>query len=268
MSAIISGLFLMLLYLLCKLPWIKNIGIKHILVLSVFLLIIQIWLISLYYFKTGWDVGCIIDSARQAARGETVTAYSFSRYPNNIVLTWAFSKVFSLGDIVKRSGNKTYFLLIIIQSVINTLSGVLTYRATRIATNEQIAFAGFVTYWALVGLSPWTSIPYSDSWGLIFPIAIINLHLAKEKADTPSDCIKWILIGFTALIGYKIKPQIFIVLISIIITEVACSFPKFKSAEVYRRMICIVLGIAVAYGATELIIRDFGFPINKEKHSE
>ena len=133
---LLAGIFLILLYLICKIPWVRDVGIKHISGLSLILLIIQIWLISLYYFKTGWDVGCIIDSARQAARGEAVTAYSFSRYPNNIVLTWAISKVFSLGDIVKISENKTYFLLIIIQSIINTLAGVLTYRAARMNSDQ------------------------------------------------------------------------------------------------------------------------------------
>ena len=238
-----------------------SIGLKHIITISTLLFFLQLWIISLYYFKTGWDVGGVLKSAEQAARGNVIDAYPFSRYPNNITLTWIFSKIFSFGYAINISEKHTYFLLIVVQCLLCNLTGILTYRASRLIIDENAAVVAFTAFWALVGLSPWISIPYSDSWGLIFPIGLLNLYCIYPSVKTSKESIKWLFIGAVAFFGYKIKPQIFIVFIAMVMTELS----KAHFKETAKGFVAAIVGIIIAIGGTSYIVHDFGYEVNKEE---
>lgn len=101
---------------------------------------------------------------------------------------------------------------ILLNCVISSVTGWLTYQNVLHFCTHRWAIIGFVLYWGLVGISPWVGIPYSDSLALAFPSLILFLYTHNF---TP--ILKWNLIGFLSGIAYNIKPQSFLIFIAIVI---------------------------------------------------
>ena len=62
---------------------------------------VQLYVVSNYYFITGWDAGVLCDAARGIAEGQTYgkgsfLSYYFSTYPNNLFLLSVFSGIMKL----------------------------------------------------------------------------------------------------------------------------------------------------------------------------
>ena len=97
----------------------------------------QIWLMKYYVFQTGWDVQGIIMSAWQAARGEVIDAYTFSVYPNNILLTYIFSRILRFGTAIGLTEYHSYDLLLVLQSFLSFLAGLLLFYAIDQVTKKK-----------------------------------------------------------------------------------------------------------------------------------
>lgn len=202
----------------------KKIKVKNnrcIFIVAFILFLCQIVLIYCYYFETDWDVLRIIDTAYRLAEKDNVVLKFpnyFSHYPNNIFIMMLFSKIIALSNIVG-VGKYSYFIILVVQSVLNNLTGILIYFVLRkISQKQYLAWTGYVFYILLIWISPWVSIPYSDSIGLIFPISILYLYLVL-------DCKKFFIlkiigIGVLSTIGYFVKPQIIIISIALIIITI------------------------------------------------
>ena len=108
----------------------------------------------------------------------------------------------------------------------------------------------YILYTLIVGLSPWVSIPYSDAIGLFFPTMIYYLYIYRNKHK--NSLVVWMNIAVFTWIGYKIKPQVVILFIGIVLIEIL-SFIKEKT--VYKKTIIgILLGIIIAeFGVNTLI---------------
>ncbi len=173
-----------------------------------------------YYFYTDWDVGFqIIPNAEVIACREytKIDNYYFSLYPNNILLVFVFSIVIKLATILHIEN--WYMGLIILQCAIYGIVGWLIYRVADILFKDKCyVLLVWVLYLCLCGFSPWVVIPYSDSVGLLFPVMILYLYLKyKQQSDLKARLKKIVILTIVAYIGYKIKPQIGIITIAIII---------------------------------------------------
>ena len=104
---------------------------------------------------------------------------------------------------------------------------------------------GYELYVLLVGLSPWVSIPYSDSMGLLFPCLIAWLTFRRLRGGLGRTLLRWGLIGVCACIGYRIKPQILILLIIIIIVH--CARVGLRASRTFDMLICLGVASAVAF---------------------
>lgn len=243
----------------------KSFTFKHIVLIAAVVMLLQIWLMSQYYFKPGWDPYGLIGAAKQAANGDKIDAYPFSQYPSNLVLTWIFSKVFKLGQYICLSMEQSYFLLLIIQCILSNIAGILTYLITLRLTNRNIAFVIGLMFILSVELSPWISIPYSDSWGLVLPVTIFGIYFLYSPEQLKGTIFKWIAIGSIAYFGFKIKPQVFIVLIAIVIIEVLEGVVTKQKKKLAKQILCLGIGMCISIGVVACIINDFGFELDKEK---
>lgn len=194
---------------------------KVIILCSLCFLIFQMFLTWNYYFKTDWDVETIVEAAYEVVSGQQedwVIDY-FSRYPNNRLLVLIYSciiRIFALFHLE----NKAYMGFLLFQCVISWGTGLLLYNLSRKLLNSRvIAFETWGIYCFLIGLSPWVSIPYSDSVGLIFPVAILTIYLKTLSLQSIS-FFQWYLMISLSYIGYKIKPQIVIVMIAIVLISI------------------------------------------------
>lgn len=236
--------------------------------ISVVLLVIQIVAVYHYYFITDWDIYAIFNCSSAIAHGEDTSQFLdyFSQYPNNLMLVFIFSKIIQLADFIGFY-ELEYFCLLVFQCVISWLTGIVLYFLLKIICNDSlIRVMGYVLYILIVGISPWVAVPYSDSVGLLFPVLIIFLYSIRQKR---LKVCRWFLIAFLSYLGYKLKPQILIVLIAIImiqgLTVYKNGISEFSGKRSVKCVIAFLLGIVCSVFCVFIAIDSLDMEIDKEK---
>ncbi|MBO5057645.1 MAG: hypothetical protein J6C64_14995 [Lachnospiraceae bacterium] len=231
---------------------------------SVIFFVFLCFLCSRYYFKTGWDVKYVLDNSELIASGSysELCHWYFSRYPNNILLTYLFALVIRSCSFLHISNY--YLVLIYIQCMIYAYIAFLLYRSVCLLLNDRLyALTAYMLYLGLVGLSPWVVIPYSDSIGLFFVLTIFYLYLRFSFTKKPSLIF---FIAFLSYMGMKIKPQVIIITIAIIII----SFCRILSEKCTIKDFLTVftaafIGLLTAFILVQAAARFSGLEINKEE---
>ncbi len=82
-----------------------------------------------YAFTPNWDVGMMCDNALILAGddAEAMNHMYFSRYPNNILLTWLLAMSFRFGRLIGLKQIQFYFVGLAVQSLGFALSAYLAY---------------------------------------------------------------------------------------------------------------------------------------------
>lgn len=245
---------------------------KFILFLTLILFILEVYIANNIYFKTGWDAGFINNIAQAIAEknNDVVinSSYYFSHYPNNIIITLLFSLIIHIHTMIGfiQPGDG-YFGIIIFQCFLFALTGLLIYRIIAAYTrSNKYAYLGWIFYVVLLGLSAWYVIPYSDGTGLIFPVLILYIY---QKLDNQKlTIVKWGLIMLLSYWGYRIKPQVIIILIAIIIVELIKFFSYSIDLKIIKKKIivlltCVFVGV-FSIKTNESLVHKSGFILNKE----
>ncbi len=184
------------------------------LIISLLLCVLQILFIWNYYIETNWDVGVLVEVARDAVAGKDINVHEwyFSENPNNLLLLRIFIWVFSIAHWLG-IGQSDVFLMLVLQCLLVWLSGAMLFQLLCKLHNRKMAWVGYFLYFSLVTISPWVSIPYSDTMALVFPLAMLWLAFTSVCKRLN---MRLLLICLVAVVGYKIKPQTILVLVSLI----------------------------------------------------
>lgn len=170
-----------------------------------------------YYFSTDWDVEWVMTAAEAVAHGESMEEFEeyFSTYPNNLFLVWLYGAIIRIFQWI----NINYKMgILLFQCILSWITGLLLFDTTKqILKSRSAAWFAWIMYIILIGMSPWVSIPYSDSIGLVFPISILWFWLRMEKNVENRKWQYAVVIGLLTATGYRIKPQIVIITIAICI---------------------------------------------------
>lgn len=238
-----------------------------VLFVSCILLVFQIIAVRQYFFSSGWDVyGVFSSSLREAKNLYDDNEIYFQRYPNNLLLLFIFSRLLKLVFSWGFSELEGYFAFIVLQCAISWISGLLTYFCTlKITGKYKTGMIAYALYVVFICVSPWVSIPYSDSLGLVFPLSILYSYLDDKNEKTLGIVFRWIFIGFLTYFGYKIKPQIVIVTIAIILAE---TLKLFRNRVFYVniiRILCFFLGIVFSLFCTKLMCSQLNIQPDREK---
>ncbi len=195
------------------------------------------------FFYSDWDPAAIVQGVYSLLDGhpETAGVDYYSNHPNNLLLVWLYHKVLLISSMV---GIRSIIAIVVFQCIILAFSEYLFYRILADILNNRVqAYVGLFIFELWWGLSPWFIITYSDEAGFIFPLILIRLYQkitrckyncrnGNAKADrgckestkkVPEVLVYpgyWVLMGVIAGIGYFIKPQIVIVFIVCVITEI------------------------------------------------
>lgn len=233
---------------------------KTVLALSAFLFFIQLFLIFHYYFYTDWDVQELLKNAIALSdkNFSELNNFYFSRYPNNILLTVFFSKIFTLFNGLLGQ-DFAYVFLLVIQSILNVLSGFLILKVTLLLTkSEKYAFFSYWLYLLILWISPWVVIPYSDSMGLIFPILMYYIYTHPKMHYI----LKSVLLSAIGIIGYSVKPQIAIMIIAIIMVSLLTQ--KIEMKPLIAAIIAIFVVSFPMFFAINRINSTAGFALDYE----
>lgn len=239
-------------------------------IIFVVMCLIQIYVSYHIYFYTGWDAGDEVLPASQAlADGlpQHIDNWYFSLYTNNITLAIFYGGIlkigalFGAGNIYTDSG---IMLLISIQCILLSLTGYLICACVYdLSHSYKLAFLSCAFFCALLGSSPWVVIPYSDSMGLVFPVAIFRLYQMQKNRKYIIG--KWCGIVILTFWGYTIKPQVAIITIAIVMIEVlSCSKKKYLNRYTVAFLLSVMLCIGISQGVYTLLIRQSGMQIDTQ----
>ncbi len=176
------------------------------------LFILQLFIAYNISFRTDWDAGAIITYAEKIAfeGARTVDSQYFSSYPNNLPLVYTLALLFKIGSVVLPSMPYGFVLAVnsffVCSSVCLSVFCIYKITENRTATLISTCLGMF-----LIGLSPWITVPYTDTIGMIFPSIALFFYLFVNKPF-----FKYLLCSGAVLVGYLYKPTIVIVMIAIV----------------------------------------------------
>lgn len=229
------------------------------------LLGLQIFLAKQIYFISDWDIGMVQTAALEIAKTGIQRLFSgyFQMYPNNILLTLLLSGVMKVSLALQVD---PYFGCIIINILLVDLAGILSIRCVRQMTKSYVAMIGcFLLFAALIGLSAWIVIPYSDTVFMFTPVLAFSLYLDTRNGNRLF--LKWAGIVCVSVFGALIKPTCIIALIAIFILNL---FSALRSKPPHPlKSTLMPLGILISvlllfFGTYQAAVRITGKSINPD----
>lgn len=238
---------------------------KEIRILSAAVFSLQAYLFFNIYFLSGWDVEVVVTVAENIAEGNPLFWHNyFSRYPNNLGITWVLTLLFRINNALGNAAEPVYFV-ILVQCAASCMAGYLLFQVVKDMTGAASGFGAWLVYILHVAFSPWLTIPYTDAMTLLIPISVLRLYQTAKAGTHP--VVKWAAIGFLSAFGYKLKPQCAIILIAIVICEGVGFFGK--NAHLASRL--KQLGILLTGAAAALtllggiLLPSLGYEVDKEQ---
>ena len=203
---------------------------RTVLVFATLFFVVQVYIFYCIYFETGWDSGgAIIPAVRELLTHGNVNDLDityFKRYPNNLFLVHYY---YALLKISGKIGfiSETYQLMpiVVCNCIISSLSCLMVFFICEKRISTKWVWTIYIWMLIVVGLSPWNVVCYSDPFALFFPICMLYIYM---------NCgfnlyLKYSIIILLGYIGYSTKPQVLIMLMAIIITElIRCMKQKLK----------------------------------------
>lgn len=238
------------------------------------LLFLTIWFLNNWISKEiatmlPADISVVQGTAYQVAEG-TDLGYQFyySIYPNNIPIAWILGKLYAFARInFGEHYNVPELFWFQVECVLFSATGFFICLSVKKLTKNIMATGiAFVISFFLVCLSPWKTAPYTDGFGILFPVLAIYCYLSYKEAK--SDVGRLISIGCAilfAMIGGFIKPNIYLVVMAIVAVELIDTIKKKKTLcyVVAEIVMVAVLGFG-AVKARDAILGDMGLEFNKE----
>ena len=179
---------------------------------------------NIYSLQSG-DMYSVLQSAFSLARGETqyVCYDYFEIYPNNIPITALYASALKLWMRTGAEPSLERFaaMLMALQCAGGALAGTAYMAlAVRLTGRRSAAFAMLGGYTALIALSGWMSVPYSDPAVLAVPALTAWLDLrSRESAGWGGRLGFSALAGLIGGAGMMIKPQSTMVLCAVLFCE-------------------------------------------------
>lgn len=234
---------------------------------TVLIFFLQVFAASQYWFRTAWDVPSVNNTALAIAHGDDPTKlrWYFSQYPNNLMLIRVFSVFYRIAHALGLH-EQEYFVLICIQCLLNSLTGLLLAQVVhKLFENRGIVVLGYSLYVFLLGISPWVSVPYSDSTGLPLPLIITAIYVNREKFRF--SWLPWLGMAVIAVIGCHIKPQIVIAFIAVLIAGalrwLRDGFSRKNLLRLAAGGCAVIVGLSCSFVLCRAAINSMDFRVNK-----
>lgn len=161
-------------------------------------------------FQPGWDAGIMEILAHGLAYDYLPperAVLSIDQYPNNALLTALLTRWLELcrwGGVDDRE-----LQLVGINALVMCAAIGVAYGLARRVSSPTAAYVTLFLAGALLTLSPWIGIAYSDTLGMIFPVTIAWLYVRLRAATArPVVAGLWFAIALVGSLGYQVKPTV------------------------------------------------------------
>lgn len=178
----------------------------------------------------GWDAQHLVDAAQAQAAGPGQAqewAPYFARFPNNLLLATLLG---GYVELLTALGVTDVLAGVVVLNALTLSSAVvLVYLSARRVGGPAVAYTTLLLCAVFIGLSPWIAVPYSDTTGMPFPVAILYLFLRAREATGPAQKVAWWgALGLVGVVGYRIRPTILFAVLAAVIVGVL-------AADAWRR---------------------------------
>ncbi len=244
-------------------------------------------------FDMSVDQGIVRRAAMDVAHGVPFGyRFEFSIDYNNIPITYILGRLYRLAEGWEWFRHDPEYLWIIVGCLSVTLAGFCCCQIVKKITENVIAvLIAFALYLATAGICPWKYIPYTDSYGILFPVLCFLLYLYYRDCEHRAGKVILLFLAFLAgTIGGFIKPSGHIAVLAVLGAEgagfLAAVIRWFRSRKPEREkrdgagrqirasgafLLMGLLFFCILYGGTELcqkyIINDIGLEYNEELES-
>lgn len=243
-----------------------------------------LWLSRETVFDMSVDQGIVREAAKDVAhRVPFGYQFVFSMNYNNLPITYVLGRLYRLAEGWTRFGHNPEYLWIMTGCMMVTAAGFCCCEIVKKLTrNVAAVLITFALYFVTAGLSPWKGIPYTDSYGILFPVLCILLYLCSRDRER---MFGKVLLLFCSLLagaaGGFMKPNAYIAVLAVLAAEgirfleTLLRFAREKGAERKNDMrsagIYLILGLfftGILYGGNSLamdyIVQDMELEYNEE----
>ncbi|MDE7353430.1 MAG: hypothetical protein K2O06_10320 [Acetatifactor sp.] len=219
-------------------------------------------------FGLPWDIMVTRKIAHTIVERPLGYEYYYSMYPNNIPIIYLLSRLYRWA---KEMGNYPYvfdFIWLQVNCALISLGGYFCCLTVKKLTGNVSATAlGFLVYLALAGISPWKIAPYTDTYGMVFPIFCFYFYVCFRQADRVWKKYVYFALSLAGgMIGGYIKTSVYIVVIAIFGVEIIGLLRDFrKNWKFFLPGAFLVIFLAWGEGVyTDYIIDEIGLEYNEE----
>lgn len=230
---------------------------------------VNVWIAKEIGFYPPWDIMVARSVAHEIAYGRPLGYFSYlSTYSNNIPISYILGKLYRKAMEMQNYPYVYDFIWIQVNCALISIAGFFSCLLAKKLTKKLMpVIAIFFLYLVLVGISPWKIAPYTDTYGLIFPIICIYFYVSYRKAERLWSKYLCILLSIAAgMFGGFIKPNVYIVVIAILGNEIVCFLADYKKK--WQFVLIELLLVAVLAGGCDAyrshMIEEIGFVFNEE----
>lgn len=170
-------------------------------------------------FDMSVDQGIVRRTAIEVAQGIPLGyRFEFSIDYNNIPITYILGKLYRLADGWTWFAHNPEYLWVIVGCLSVTAAGFCCCEIVKKLTENPIAvLMTFGLYLLTAGLCPWKYIPYTDSYGILFPALCLLLYLySRDCKGIAGKILLRFLACLSGAAGAIIKPSVFIAVLAVL----------------------------------------------------
>lgn len=174
-------------------------------------------------FELPWDIMVVREYARMAGTKVALGYDSYlSIYSNNIPVTYLLGKLYEMAERIPGYPYISDFIWLQVNCILVSVGGYFSCLTVKKLTDRVMpVVVTFFLYLALAGISPWKTAPYTDTYGMIFPVMCVYFYVSYQKEARNAFRILYIALSImTAVIGGTVKPSVYILLIAVMILEI------------------------------------------------
>ncbi len=195
--------------------------------------------------------------------------YYLSMYSNNIPIGYLLGRLLRVAVNMQQYPYPIHeFIWIQVNCILFSIAGFFCCLTVKRMTKRLLPVAAsFLLYVAVVGISPRKIAPYTDTYGMVFPIISLYCYVCYRQARR--EWGKWAYLSASLIAGMAgglVKPSIYIVVIAILGAEGIGFLKQYKAR--WRFLLAeLVLAGSLLYGnrlCMDHMISELGLNFNEE----
>lgn len=220
-------------------------------------------------FMLPWDVSIVRNMAYVVSRKEPIGYfYYLSIYTNNIPISYILGRIHRKALEMAEYPYIADYMWIQVNCILISVAGYFTCLSVKKLTRQLMpAVVAFFAYLILAEMSPWMIAPYTDTYGMAFPIMSIYFYISYRKADKMAAKCLYIALALSAgALGGFIKPSLYIIVIAILGVECLLFIKDYKKNWKFL-LVEALLSVGLVFSIqtyTDDIIQEIGFDYNEE----